>query len=556
MTDFETITYDLAGEKGTDWTTAEAIGFQIIIRDTNNSNNSSAGDFLIQSIAFNNSVTPPNIFSAETDSDWATATNWSLNEIPTAASNVTIPTNTNTTIGASTAAAVNNLDVDSGGSLTMNAGSSLIVIGTSTGNVTLNRTLNFVSGNTNGWHLVSAPVAGQAYNDTYATTNSLATSDTKRGLATYNDANAAGLKYTYLEDDNSNAGTFTSGMGYSMKRSATGTVAFTGTINTADINGVAVTTANDGYNLLGNPYTSYMSSETFLNANTNTTGQIWTWTEGGGYTARTAAENFILAPGQGFFVSVASGSTVDFAESNQASGTDNFQKSEKTEINLVIESGKLSRTAKLMYFDANATKGFDWGYEGKTFTGVTNEMEVYTQLLEDNVGDKYQVQSLPKNDMESFVIPVGIKANAGEITFSADALNLPSGLKVFLEDNVTNTFTELTNSSNYKVTLNAALDGVGRFYVHTKSSAVLSTDSVSLEGVSIYPTGKSSLRVVGLSQGKANVKLYNVLGKQVFNTSFMANSIKDISLPKLTTGVYIVQLENQNGTLNKKIVLE
>ena len=556
MTGFETLTYDLTTEKGTDWTTAEAIGFQIIIRDTNNGNNSSAGDFLIQSIVFNNSATPPNIFSAETDNDWATATNWSLNEIPTGASNVTIPTNTNTTIGASTAATVNNLDVDSAGSVTMSAGSSLIVNGTSTGNVTYNRTLNFVSGNTNGWHLVSSPVAGQAYNDAYGTTNSLATSGTKRGLATYNDANGAGLKYTYLENDDSNAGTFTAGMGYSMKRTATGTVAFTGTINTADVNGVSVVTANDGYNLLGNPYTSYMSSQTFLNANTNTTGQIWTWTEGGGYTARTAAENFIIAPGQGFFVSVASGSTVDFAESNQASGTDNFQKSEKTEINLTIKNGKLNRTAKLMFFDANVTKGFDWGYEGKAFTGVTTEMEVYTQLLEDNVGDKYQVQSLPKSEMESFVIPLGIKASARELTFSAEALNLPSGLKVFLEDRDNNTFNELTNVSEYKVTLNDALDGVGRFYVHTKSSAALSTDTVSLENVSVYATGKSNLRFVGLSQGKANVKLYNVLGKQVLSTSFTANGVQDISLPKLTSGVYIVQLDNEKGTLNKKIVLK
>ncbi len=554
MTGFETLTYDLTTEKGTDWTTAEAIGFQIIIRDTNNGNNSSAGDFLIQSIVFNNSATPPNIFSAETDNDWATATNWSLNEIPTGASNVTIPTNTNTTIGASTAATVNNLSVDSGGSVTMSAGSSLIVNGTSTGNVTYNRNLNFVSGNANGWHLVSSPLAGETFDNTFTTNNSIASgSGSNLGVGTYN---TSGNTWTYLQSPSGSMSS-TPGMGYSMKRSATGTVAFTGTINTADVNGVAVSTADDGFNLLGNPYTSYMSSQTFLNANTNTTGQIWTWTEGVGYTARAAAEDFIIAPGQGFFVSVASGSTVDFAESNQASGTDNFQKSDKTEINLVIRDGKLSRTAKLMYFDSNVTKGFDWGYEGKTFTAVENEVEVYTHLLENNVGDKYQVQSLPKNDMESFVIPLGVKANAGEVTFSAEALNLPSGLKVFLEDRVTSTFTRLDEANaEYKITLDTALDGVGRFFLHTAQSALSVSDDVILNSVGIFKADNSTLRVTGLTQGKASISLFNIQGKEVFNSSFNASNVNDISIPRLSTGIYIAKLNSTKGSINQKIILE
>ncbi|MBG7611431.1 T9SS type A sorting domain-containing protein, partial [Polaribacter sp. BAL334] len=96
----------------------------------------------------------------------------------------------------------------------------------------------------------------------------------------------------------------------------------------------------------------------------------------------------------------------------------------------------------------------------------------------------------------------------------------------------------------------------GRFYLHTKASGVLSTTDVALDNISIYSPAKSSLRIVGLSQGRASVKIYNILGKQVLNTSFVSNGVQDIALPKLTTGIYIVQLENENGTLNKKIILE
>lgn len=458
-------------------------------------------------------------------------------------------------VDAGTSLNITNNLVNNGTSFNLNSGASMIVGGTSTGNVTYNRTLTFVSGNTNGWHLVSSPVAGEVFDVDFATggSNAIASgSGTNFGVASYN---TTGNTWTYLQSPSGSISS-TSGMGYSMKRASTGTVSFTGGINTGDVDDVSVGTADGGFNLLGNPYTAYMSSETFLNANTNTTGQIWTWTHGGGYTARAAVQNFIVAPGQGFFVSVASGTTVNFAETNQSDGTDNFQKNDKTEISLSIANGKLNRSARLLYFDENVTKGFDWGYEGKTFTAIKGEMEVYTHMLENNIGESYQVQSLPKNEMESMVIPVGITAESGEIKFSAEAMNLPDGLKVFLEDRANNTFTRLDEAnSSYAVTLSEKTDGIGRFYLHTKSSA-LSTDTIELNNVSMYTTNSATLRIIGLSQGKASLKLFNILGKQVLDASFNSTGVYNVNLPTLATGVYIAQLENENGKISKKIVLE
>ena len=134
--------------------------------------------------------------------------------------------------------------------------------------------------------------------------------------------------------------------------------------------------------------------------------------------------------------------------------------------------------------------------------------------------------------------------------------NLPSGIKVFLEDRTTNTFTRLDElNSTYKVTLNEKTNDIGRFYLHTKSAA-LSTETVALENVSIYSADQSTLRIVGLSQGKSTIKMFNVLGKQVLNSTFNSNGVSEINVSQLSTGVYIVQLANEAGTLNKKIVLE
>ena len=503
-------------------------------------------------------------FDGDTDSDWGTATNWSNDVLPNSLYNISIPSGQNVTIGATTGATANNLTVDGAGSLTVNAGGSLIVNGTSTGNVTYNRTLNFTSGNANGWHLVSSPVAGQTFNESFASTNNLALSSGKRGFAYYNDALAVGSKYVYLLSDDTNASAFNSGtysgsgVGYSAKIAATGTVGFTGTINTSDVNGVSVTSSGNGFNLLGNPYTSYVSSQTLLNANPNTSGVIYTWTEGGGYTTRTAASNWIIPPGQGFFVKMNSGSTFDFAESNQSSGTQAFQKSAGllTKVKLMVNDGSLNRYAEVQYFDTNATKGYDWGYDGEIFTGQSDALEIYSHLLEGSAGKNYQIQSLPNSDYENMVISIGVKAAAGkEITFTVDAMNLPTGVKVFFEDRANNTFTELSNNGNYKVTTTEVLNGIGRFYLHTKSSA-LSADDTILNTVSIYKTNNTTLRISGLSQGSSTIKLFNILGKEVLTKKFEANNVNDINLPKLATGIYIVQLETASGKLNKKIILE
>jgi hypothetical protein len=490
------------------------------------------------------------------DNDWGTAANWSNDVVPNGLFNVTIPTGQSPVVGSTTGASVNNLTVDGAGSLTVTSGGSLIANGTATGNVTYNRNLNFVSGNDKGWHLVGSPVASETYDNAYATANSLATSGNKRGLATYNTALDT---WTYLENDDSNAGTFTSGLGYSLKRASTGTVSFTGTINTADVTPGVLATGN-GFNLVSNPYTSYINSGTFLTENTaNLVSEtIWLWDPvNENYQTKVTNDAYTLSPGQGFFVR-ASGGSVNFIESNQLSGTDNFQKSGSTrpEVNLMITDGALNRFAKLYYL-GNATKGFDNGYDGETFGGIANSLDVFTHLVSDSEGKNFQIQSLPNADYENMVVPVGVKTVAGkEIIFTAEAMNLPNGIKVYLEDRLTNTFTDLSDNNSYKVNLDDSINGVGRFYVHTKSGAALSTDDVLSENISVYKTNNSTVRIVGLSSGKSNLKLFNILGKLVMNTSFISDGVKDITLPNLAKGVYIVQLENDSSKLNKKIILE
>ena len=495
-----------------------------------------------------------NSWTGAKDTEWTDIANWTNGVAPTATkdSNVQVSAN-NPVISGATVAAVKNLDVNASAALTITGGGSLIVSGTSSGNVTYNTTLG-----TENWYLVSSPVFGETYDNAYVAANSLAITGTNNAIGFYATADNT-WSYMQTNDD----ATFTSGAGYSVRRAiaaGAGDISFTGSINTSDVAASVITGGTNSFNLIGNPFTAYLNSASFLTDNTGSldTQTIWVWNQASGiYETKVTVDAFVLAPTQGFFVNVNSSATnLNIAESYQANTGSAFQKTTNTEVKLIMNDGTNDRFAKLYYFD-NATTGFDNGYDGKLFSGVAQPFAVYTNLVADNEGKKYQVQSLPNSDLESMVIPIGVIANAGkEITFSAAALNLPDGIKVFLEDRLVNTFNELSDNKTFKVNLSEALNNVGRFYLHTSSNALIINDSVILENVSIYKTNASTLKLVGLPNGIANIKLINVLGKQLMNTSFNANGAKEISLPNLAAGIYIVQLETQSGKLNKKIVLE
>jgi len=446
----------------------------------------------------------------------------------------------------------------------LNAGASLIAEGTSTvtGDVTYNRTIDYVAtDNLKGWYLMASPVAHNSFSvDTFTAANDIATSNSNSNVAIATYGTSSDNWSYFLAGATRN---FLPGKGYSIKKATTtGTVSFTGTLHTEDTGvDIALSSGGNRYNLLGNPYTSYINSGTFLaNAALSETQTIWVYDQtlstNGSYVVKTLAENFILAPGQGFFVKAnAAGGSVNFAETNQIHTSDTFQRTSITEVKIQLSVNDAIQYAKLYYLNTTTT-GFDVGYEGEVFGGTTDEFSIYTHLLTDNVGKKYQVQSLPNSEYETMIVPVGVKAAANkEIIISAEALNLPAGVNVFLEDKQTDTFTRLDEAnSNYKITLTENLDGIGRFYLHTTSS-VLSTKNVKQDHISIYKTNNFTLRIVGLSKGIANIKLYNILGKEMMRAAFTSQAVKEIYLPNLPAGIYIVQLKTAAGNINKKIIL-
>ena len=506
------------------------------------------------------SVTANTTWTGSSGTDWNTSGNWS-NGVPTSSYNASIPDVTNAPIiSASTSAAVKDLTINESDGLTINSGGSLIVSGTSTGNITYNRTLA-----TENWYLVSSPVVGQDI-DAFVTTEVLASgTGSNLGLSDYNNTTPG---WTYYQNGASGTGNFTSGDGRSIKLAAPGDVSFTGTINTSDVT-VAMTSNSNGFNLVGNPYPSYIAGNENADGTNNiltinsanlTENTLWFWNQStGSYNQiNQASTAFQIAPAQGFFLSATGSVNLSITEAMQShQGTDSFQRlTTRPEIELILSNGTATRNADIYYIEGTTT-GWDNGYDSSIFGGVANEFTIYTHAVANGNGRDLGIQSLPNSDFENMIIPVGINAEAGtSISIDAATNNFPEGINIYLEDKQDNSFTLLEADSNFSFTPENNLDGIGRFYLHTTSGVLSANDFATNTNISIYTSSNDNLRIAGVQNGTATVRLYNILGKEMLKSSFVGSGVNDIKVNAIPVGIYIVKLTTENGTLNRKIIIQ
>ena len=499
-------------------------------------------------------------WTGETDTDWATASNWD-NGVPTSSLDATIPDVTNAPIiSASTGAAVKDLTINESDGLNINSGGSLIVSGTSSGNITYNRNIP-----TTNWYLVSSPVVGQDI-DAFVAAEGLASgTGSNVGLSDYNNTTPG---WEYYQNGASGTGNFTSGDGRSIKLASTGDVSFTGTINTSDVT-VAMTSNSNGFNLVGNPYPSYVAGNENADGTNNiltinsanlTENTLWFWNQStDSYNQiNQASAAFQIAPAQGFFVSATGSVNLSITEAMQShQGTDSFQRlTTRPEIELTLSNGTAIRNADIYYIEGTTT-GWDNGYDSSIFGGVANEFAIYTHAVANGNGRNLGIQSLPPNNYENMIIPLGINAEAGTaITIGATTNNFPEGINIYLEDKQDNSFTLLEADSNFSFTPENNLSGIGRFYLHTTSGVLSANNFATNNNISIYTSSKDNLRIAGVQNGTATVRLYNILGKEMLKSSFVGSGVNDIKVNAIPVGIYIVKLTTENGTLNRKIIIQ
>jgi len=531
----------------------------LIMTIANWQDETSTGDNILPISTTSFTVTQPTTWSGATDNDWATAGNWS-NGVPTISTTTTIPS------GLSNYPTISTGTTASSKTIAMASGTSLIASGTATlsGDITYTR-----SGlGTTAWHLLSPPVVGETIEDVINST-SLTTgtvSSSNLGLSTYNNSTPAWQYYT-----SSSTGTMPSGAGYAVLVTS-GDVSFTGTLQTADV-AAATSLGSNGWNLIGNPYPSYIAVNNSADATNRLMGSIssldtnyasiYFWDAA---TATYVPENNgtdarYVAPGQGFFVKVNSGvSSITITEAMQShQSSEEFSRTvDRTpKVTLSVTTAESIKTTTVRYFES-ANTGLDVGYDAGAFNGgYESDFALNTHLVSDSQGIDFTAQALSIEGYETNIVPISFTAAAGTaMVFTSTAENLPEGMMVFLEDRQVNVFTRLDEvGTNYTTTLAANEAGIGRFYLHTSVENRLGVDTIDFANVSIYATDANTVRVTGLTASHAKIQIFDVLGRQLLDQRFEADMVNDIAVPNLVkANVYLVRVSSAKGSITKKIV--
>ena len=495
--------------------------------------------------------------------------------------------NTNTTCKSVTVNPGAGLTVDTGVTLTATDGltlessstsySSLILDGTVAGTMNYERHVNINGTGTTGSNdLVSAPLTGQAFSD-FATANpNILNNGTLYLFGPFE--KTGGTFVTWADTESA---TLDAGVGYRAATTNNSTVTFTGTAENGTITNDIINGGSnfEEWNLVGNPYPSYLNVQSFLTHDVGGATNLQLFDAGSAaiygydgsalngwtiYNLATTTASTVIAPGQGFFVSAdATNATLydlEFTPGMRSTGTtDDFIPNRNAELIYLKVSASTNSNSYTtdFYFNNNASLGFDLGYDAEVWGGTTPEFGIYSHLVQDNTGLSMALQALNASDLADVTIPLGVNANQGEqLTFSIADSTLPESVNVYLDDVVANT-TTLLNNSDYVITPNSNLSGTGRFFLRTSEDA-LSTIENNLDTLNIFALNNSrEIMVSGQLKEHTVLNLFDIQGRKVLSTKLDNSTIENrIDVSNLSGGVYVVTVLNNGQQKTQKVIIK
>ncbi|MGV8815928.1 MAG: T9SS type A sorting domain-containing protein [Gelidibacter sp.] len=474
-----------------------------------------------------------------------------------------------------------NGDLETSNNLTLKSDSddysSLIVKGEVTGTAKYQREVQTknVMGVTRNEVLISAPLTGESFK-AFRAANPNILSNSMNSLFLFGPFNK--ITGTFSQYTNTEKEVFKAANGYKATSTNNGSFTFTGMVNTNEIKKNILNSgpAYAEWNLIGNPYPSYIKLSEFLNANNPqlapTSAGIYVYDPkiSNGWIVQNLAyltlhPNTKIKPGQGFMMaSKTGGGTISFTPSMRTTGkTDNFKVNTDTIaknvgfLKLNLSSGILNYSTEF-YFNDLSTRGLDPGYDAGVYGSQTPDFAIYSHLVENNSGLDLAIQSLPyTNLLSTTIIPLGVNASADQkITLSiADAI-IPEETEVYLEDRLTNNFT-LLNSNNYTFFTNSKTSKTGRFFLHlTNSTLTFGSNGKNLPEI-FATNGSHILHVKGLIEPNSIVSIYDLQGRLMLSVQLDNNSKNNqINISTIKSGMYLVKFRAGSLEKVKKIFIK
>ena len=533
------------------------------------------------------------------DNQWNTPSNWSSGIVPTSRTDVTISSAQTIEAGNSTTAVANNITIDSGGSLTIDPASSLDVSGTLTNNGSIvmqsssstsaalkatsisgdgneiYKYQKYVAGSSTN-DLITAPFLGETFSNLVDNNSEVLvqnTSPTTEYLFGPFD-NDTGAYLTYDYTTNASA-TLSAGQGYRAGTASGATLEFTGAFETTDQN-VAINVGSDAtygkWNLVGNPFPSYLDLDGFLDD--NNTGvledvnfAIYAYdgddsNGGSNWTIYSLNEtsNVKIAPGQAFFVASSSGGgSLDFNTSRQTvTGGDDFLQRQAQTIDssfkLKLESSN-SLTHTDFYFNSNTGEGLDIGYDVGTYANLASSFSLYSKLASGEYSEtNFAIQTISNDLSETVVIPLGVHTSAGENhSISIEDVSILESINVYLKDYETGILTLLNNGA-YSFSTDSNLEGISRFELRlTNTTLGIESDELVTNFKAVYQN--DAVVLVGDFMLEDKVEIYDIMGLLTQTHTIKGNHSIEVSKDELATGVYLAKINREGNSKTIKFII-
>jgi hypothetical protein len=381
---------------------------------------------------------------------------------------------------------------------------------------------------------------------------------------------------------NDNTTALAQGMGYVARLGDNKTVQFAGTtLNNGNINITATRSGTElakrGYNLIGNPYPSYLDINAAFN-NVNTTGLESTiWYRSFNSTSNMMAfDTYNAASGTGISLGSNAPALTNYIPPMQAfwvrASTDgvngNLALTNSMRSHQVGGNKLRSTTADTVCFEKirlqiTNGKGFDQAFIGmypqardsferydshKMFNDNDSIPEIYTFAGKEEVAINGLAPFAGRKEMK-----LGFKTRkSGRFTIKALELsNLDADTKVILKDNLMNVSQDLTETPEYTFTSDAAATTERFTLTIVKTATILAKSEVFNIDVRALKNGR--VEILLESNNKATVCVFDLEGKMVHVQDVQSQTC--ILNKPLNKGAYLVKVSVDGHVFSKKVLV-
>ncbi|MFZ4402088.1 MAG: beta strand repeat-containing protein, partial [Bacteroidales bacterium] len=532
-------------------------------------------------------VPTPGLWTGAISIDWSVAGNWSDNNVPGTSTNVIIPSSAInqphiTTPITSAPSICNNLTINAGAVLIIDAGKALSVNGTITNNAGTTglqiKSSNAGSGsllhttaainasverfiphtNTDEFHMLASPVAAQSISPDF---NQL------DGFYLWNEATANWIGYSDGSFASENGGSnFVPGKGYAVSYPSAITKTFAGALNQGNINIPLSFTAGTygGWNFVANPYPSSINwdaaggwTRTDLDDAGGGENAMWIWNAGlgnyGTYISNAGTgtgTNDVTADiplSQGFWVKAINTGTLGMTNAVRSHSSQAFLKSSSSafdRVRLTVTGTTNSYSDEIIVKFGNAD---DLGGAPKMFSIDLTAPSLYSTKMNKNWSINY-LTTIAQNN----IIPVGFKSGvSGNYTLHASELNSSTTpTYIYLKDLAINSITDLNQNADYTFSASTT-DNPMRFQLlfelsplRISNNTILNT-SIYLYDNTIYINSNETIH---------EIAIYNTLGKLI---KTFANGLKiTIDMKENATGYYFVRVVTAKNVYSEKVLVK